>query len=163
MKGDSKVICVLGDTHVPERLTHLPPRVLEVLAEVDLIVHTGDFTDRSVFEELTNFAPVKAVHGNLDDIYLNILLPETETFQIAGRTVGLIHGWGPRTGLRERVLSRFGSVDVLIYGHSHELSTQWVDGLFLVNPGSCAGNTDGSRTCLLLELAETIEATPVSL
>ena len=163
MKDGSRVIGVIGDTHVPERLIRLPTQVLEVLSRVDLIVHTGDFTDHAVFEELTSLAPVKAVHGNMDDTYLSILLPETETFEMAGRRIGLIHGWGPRNGLSRRVLSRLGMVDVLIYGHSHEPHKEWVNGSLLINPGSCAGNVDGSRSFLVLELGETIKTTPVKL
>ncbi len=163
MRTRKKVIGVLGDTHVPERLVRLPARVLTILRNADLIVHTGDFTDRSVLEQLTDLAEVKAVRGNLDDIYLSILLPETERFQIAGTKFGVIHGWGPRAGLEERVLSRVGPVDVLIYGHSHQLSTRWMNGTFLVNPGSCAGNVDGSGSFMLLEVDESIKVTPITL
>ena len=156
-------IGVLGDTHVPERCNQLPLQLLETLAGVDLIVHTGDFTHHSVFEQLTEITRVRAVRGNMDDEYLRILLPETEKFQVAGRTIGLTHGWGPKSGLEQRVFSRLDPVDILIHGHSHELSTKWLNGSFLVNPGSISGNLDGSRSFLFLELGESIKATPFSL
>jgi len=82
---------------------------------------------------------------------------------VAGRKIGLTHGWGPCTGLEQRVLSRLGNVDILIYGHSHEPRTEWVNEIFLVNPGSVAANRDGTQSCLLLELGETLLANPILL
>ncbi|MFH1742784.1 MAG: metallophosphoesterase [bacterium] len=155
-------IGVLGDTHVPERSSRLPSRLLEILSDVDLIIHTGDFTNHSVYEQLNGINELRAVRGNMDDEHLRFLLPETNRFQIAGRTIGLIHGWGPRSGLEQRVLSRLGPVDILIYGHSHDPATQWINGSFLVNPGSCSGNMDGSRSCLVLELGDDIKANSFS-
>ncbi|HQQ01246.1 MAG TPA: metallophosphoesterase [bacterium] len=156
-------ICVLGDTHVPERASRLPRRLLEVIRGVDLIIHTGDFTSHSVYEELDGLKEMRAVRGNMDDEHICSLLPAVTEFEVAGRKIGLTHGWGPCTGLEQRVLSRLGNVDILIYGHSHEPRTEWVDKIFLVNPGSVAANRDGTQSCLLLELGETLLATPILL
>ena len=157
-------IGVLSDTH----LSHLTQAFIEFVenrfGDCQLLVHTGDFTTPEVYYYLRdtlskNFV---AVHGNMDPPELRSLLRDKLIVNVEGVKIGVIHGWGPRGGLRQRVLSRFEFVDILIYGHSHEPFADWIDGVFLINPGSCAGNMDGSRSCLLLELGDAIRATPVS-
>jgi len=44
-------IAVLADTHV-NTLEHLPKKIIDAISTVDLIIHTGDFTDVQVLEEL---------------------------------------------------------------------------------------------------------------
>ena len=161
MESSSITLGILGDTHIPDRLMRLPSRVIAEFSDVDLIVHTGDFTDRTVYEELCDLADVYAVRGNMDE--MRIALPKSIKFQLGGRTIGVTHGWGPSRGLEERILAKFKPVDILIYGHSHEPAARWVNGTFLVNPGSCAGNVDGTRSCLLLELSDSIKTTPIPL
>ena len=161
MKNNKVILGVLGDTHIPDRLLRLPIRVITEFSDVDLIVHTGDFTERSVYEELQELADVRAVRGNMDEPHID--LPKSIKFELAGRTIGVTHGWGSSRGLERRILAKLQPVDILIYGHSHEPTAKWINSTFLVNPGSCAGNVDGTRSCLLLELGETIKATPISL
>ena len=66
---------VLADTHVPDRVTQLNRRVLEIFqrAEVNAILHAGDVSIPRVLEELKQVAPVHAVQGNRDIFYLRQL------------------------------------------------------------------------------------------
>ena len=48
---------------------------VNVLERADLILHTGDLTAASVLDELGAFAPVVAVHGNMDEPALRAALP----------------------------------------------------------------------------------------
>ena len=56
---------VLADTHIPDRVNQLNPRVLEIFqqAEVNAILHAGDVSVPRVLEELGQVAPVHAVRG----------------------------------------------------------------------------------------------------
>lgn len=88
-------IGAISDTHAAS-LAEVPDRILRTLAEVDLIIHTGDFVSRDVLDGLKQLGEVKAVQGNMDSGELKRILPEKEILEIEGRRIGLIHGWGRR-------------------------------------------------------------------
>lgn len=127
-------IGVISDTHA-RTLGEIRPSILTALAETDLIVHAGDFTQMAVLEGLKALGEVKAVYGNMDSGELRSLLPLKELFVVNGKNIGLIHGWGGPWGIADRVREKFGDVDVIIYGHSHESFNQLVRGSLLFNPG----------------------------
>jgi predicted phosphodiesterase len=54
---------VVSDTHCPEFLDHLPGRIAELLAGVDLILHAGDVGSLDTLAELARIA------GRLPDPY----------------------------------------------------------------------------------------------
>ncbi len=125
---------VISDTHV-WRLDDIPSPVLVALAGVDLIVHAGDFIEMAVLDGLRQLGEVKAVHGNMDSAVLKAMLPHSELFEVNGKTVGLMHGWGGPWGIASRVRARFGDVDIVIFGHSHEPYNEVVRGSLMFNPG----------------------------
>jgi len=127
-------IAVISDTHV-ESLRSIPGPILMKLAEVDLIVHAGDFTEGRVLEELRTLGEVKAVHGNMDSSELKRMLPSKELFTVNGKRIGLTHGSGGPGGIAERIRPMFDDVDIIIYGHSHEPYSKVVQGSLLFNPG----------------------------
>lgn len=129
---------VISDTHLSD--TGEATAFLLSLAEqhfqgVDMVLHAGDIVAPDV---LTAFAPcpVHAVRGNMDPDTPD--LPWKRILDIDGCRIGLMHGWGPREGLVERLRKEFrdASLDCLVFGHSHVPVCQWVDGLLLFNPGS---------------------------
>lgn len=127
-------IGVISDTHV-KTLGEIPEPILIALAGVDLIAHAGDFTQRAVLDGLRSLGEVKAVYGNMDSGELKTMLPQKELFVASGKKVGLTHGWGAPWGIARRVRQMFGHVDVIIYGHSHEPSNEYIEGSLLFNPG----------------------------
>lgn len=127
-------IGVLSDTHA-STLSELPASLLKVLDGVDLIIHAGDFTQRTVLEGLKKLGTVKAVHGNMDSDELKKMLPAKELFVVNHKTVGLTHGSGAPWGIADRVRQMFGDVELIIYGHSHEPAHQYVRESLLFNPG----------------------------
>jgi putative phosphoesterase len=125
---------IISDTHITA-FNELPVNIRQALAEVDLIVHAGDFTCMAVLEGLRAIKPVKAVHGNMDSTELKKALPEKEVFEVNGRRIGLVHGYGAPFGITERVRKQFEKVDVIIFGHSHEPCNRYIQGVLLFNPG----------------------------
>ena len=147
-------IGVLSDSHV-RSLGGLPHTLIETLSSVDLIVHAGDFVALQVYEDLTQLGNVKAVRGNMDEGDIRTLLPETELLVIEGKKIGIIHGFGAPWGIEERVRTRFGEVDVIIFGHSHISKNEVIGGVHFFNPGPA------KRSCGILEISSNIKGTIV--
>lgn len=153
------VVGVLSDTHIPDRVRSLHPALLDLLRgyHVDLILHCGDISVRSVLTELESVAPVRAVAGNRDILLLNDI-PVTRRFSINGVKLALTHGhmdpatyWGDKVQhmtkgyhferYRLRLMRAFSDADVIVFGHTHHAENRLVDGKLLFNPGSvCYGD-----------------------
>jgi putative phosphoesterase len=137
-------IGVLSDTH----LTLPDPRLEYILEELfrtdDLILHAGDIVSRNVLKRLEEKG-VLAVCGNMDDSEVVEALPQKRIIPVAGIRIELIHGWGSRQGLRERLLARLkpDNPDIIIYGHSHVAFWGEVNGTMMFNPGTAVHNPYG--------------------
>jgi uncharacterized protein len=118
----------LGDPRLPVLLAHCQHH----FAGTELILHAGDVVDPQLLPLLPQ--PLLAVRGNLDPAEL----PERRIVKVAGKRIGLIHGWGAKYDLEERVLRAFSGeqVDCIVYGHSHQPACHVVNGILLFNPGS---------------------------
>jgi hypothetical protein len=128
------IIGVLSDTHATT-IDGVPATIRSALAQVDLIVHAGDFTYKAVLDGLRLLGEVKAVAGNMDSGELKRILPEKDVFIAGERRIGLIHGWGGPWGIAERVRELFSDVDLIIFGHSHQTWNRPVRGIPMFNPG----------------------------
>jgi putative phosphoesterase len=137
-------IGVISDTHATS-FDQLPDQILRTLAEVDLIIHAGDFVARDVLDGLKRLGEVKAVAGNMDSEELKRILPEKEILIIEGKRVGIIHGWGSPYGIDDRVGGMFDDVDIIVYGHSHHAQNEMKKGILFFNPGQ-AKNSFGILT-----------------
>jgi putative phosphoesterase len=137
-------IGVVSDTHATS-LAQLPDRILLALAEVDLIIHAGDFVTKDVFNGFKRLGKLKAVRGNMDSEELKRILPEKELLVIEGRRIGIIHGWGSPYGIDDRVGKIFKDVDIIVYGHSHYSRNEVEKGILFFNPGQ-ARNSFGILT-----------------
>jgi len=137
-------IGVVSDTHATS-LAQLPDRILLTLAEVDLIIHAGDFITKDVLDGLKRLGEVKAVRGNMDSEELKRILPEKELLVIGGRRIGVTHGWGSPYGIDDRVGRMFKDVDIIVYGHSHYSQNEVKRGILFFNPGQ-ARNSFGILT-----------------
>ena len=165
---------IITDTHIPQRLKSLPPRVFEIFRGVDGILHAGDINSRRVLDELAEIAPVEAVAGNAD--LFGHGLPLTRVIEVEGRRIGLVHGHGGwsrylRSKVRDQfsfdeehylkiVHRSFGSVDVVVFGHTHRFCRVERSGIVLFNPGPIAPdfyNTPGPQVGLLHVSAQTLQ------
>lgn len=129
-------IAVLSDTHIPVAAKELPKTVYDGIAGVDMILHAGDILDMQVLDKLSKIAPVRAVCGNMDNDSACSKLPRKDIIKIGDCSIGLIHGWGPPSGLIDLVGRQFKNVDVIVFGHSHSPLIEKRGGILFFNPGS---------------------------
>jgi uncharacterized protein len=148
------VVGVLGDTHIPDRVPNLDPKILETFRQnnVAAILHTGDISVLRVLKELEQIAPVYAVRGNRDIFYLRHL-PLLVQVKIDGISIGMAHGHGTFNRYMldkvqrtvkgryvgkyiKRVLAAFPDAEVIVFGHLHVPCNFHLDGKLLFNPGS---------------------------
>lgn len=132
------IIAVLSDTHIPERSKALPEYLTPFLKGVNCILHAGDVTEWWVLEELSQFAPVYAVSGNMDAPYVHTRLPAKRVVELEGVRIGLVHGHGSPEEAERMALTSFTdeNVQVIVYGHSHRPLLMWRREFLLMNPGS---------------------------
>lgn len=132
-------IGVISDTHIPRRKKALPPALWTAFSGMDLIIHAGDLVDEQVILDLETIAPVEAVAGNMDPFDLVERLGRRKVLHIGEKKIGLIHGDGYGGSTPERARKSFseGTLDCIIFGHSHQPFCQVLDGVLMFNPGSC--------------------------
>ena len=146
-------IGVVADTHCPEFADRLPPRLGEVLAGVELILHAGDINEASTLAELERIARVAAVRGDHDSSLVS--LPRSREVTVEGKKIVVVHGdrsrwleepetllwtlslgyFHPHAGLARSLRRRFPSADVIVFGHTHRAHAEVIDGTLLFNPG----------------------------
>lgn len=122
-------IGVIADTH---GLVH--PRLGEVFAGVDHILHAGDIGGAHVLEALRAIAPVTAVLGNNDKA-----TGEDITRQKLGTLRVLLTHILPRPSrLAPAAIASLAqeNADVVIFGHSHLPHNERRDGVLFFNPAS---------------------------
>jgi putative phosphoesterase len=129
-------ILVLSDTHIPRAAHDLPKQVYDEIGLVDMILHAGDFAEKSVLEKLSALRETRAVYGNMDSVKLKEVLSAKEVLQLGRFRIGLTHGYGAPAELMETVRGEFTSVDAIVYGHSHSPVNTVKDGILYFNPGS---------------------------
>ena len=138
-------IGVISDTH-----GLLRPEAAQLLTDVEYILHAGDIGSADVIAALKRIAPTTAVRGNVDTGNWAKGLAETETVQLGGRTIHILHNLKELD--RDPVESGF---DAVISGHSHRPKIETIEGILYLNPGS-AGRRRFSLpiTLATLELGE---------
>lgn len=129
-------ILVLSDTHIPRVANDLPKQIYDEIANVDMILHAGDFVEKELLDKLQALRETKAVYGNMDSVELRRLLKDKEVVQAQNVRIALIHGYGAPKDLIENLKREFTNVDAIVFGHSHAPLNTRQDGILFFNPGS---------------------------
>jgi len=128
-------IGVISDTHLYSFNDRLEKIVEDYFHDVDVILHAGDIVEVEVLDVFKG-TELYAVSGNMDHDSVRRVFPEKRILEIAGRSIGMIHGWGSPSGLEEKIIDEFEDVDCIVYGHTHHAVNETRDGVLLFNPGS---------------------------
>ena len=127
------MIGVVSDTH-----GYLNPKVPELLAGVEHILHAGDIGDAGIIEELARIAPVTTVRGNNDRTGPESLFPEESEVELDGWNFFLTHEVkvpkGPDDPSME--IYRKAGADVVVFGHSHIALQLQIGTVLFFNPGA---------------------------
>lgn len=111
-------ILLLSDTH-----GYIDDRIVAYASDADEVWHAGDIGSFDVTDALEHTAPLRAVHGNIDDHRLRATFPETLYFLCEGIQVLMTHiGQYPtRYSKQTKALIAAHPCDLFICGHSHLL------------------------------------------
>ncbi|MFB6284370.1 MAG: metallophosphoesterase [Halobacteria archaeon] len=146
-------IALIGDTHIPSRSSGVPSWVVEKVESCDVCIHTGDFDSQEGLEEVRGFTDgLTAVHGNMDSF---LDLPDTEKRFVEDVEFVVTHGTGPKGGYEDRVAGiarEEAETDnfVAVSGHTHEVLDEVMDGVRILNPGSCTGAAPATRETMMV-------------
>lgn len=130
-----KRIGLLSDTH-----GFLHSKVFESFSGCDQIWHAGDIGSREVVNNLMDFKPLKAVHGNIDGQGIRNNWPESEVFMCEDVKVVMMHigGYPGRYEKDARIMIEKEKPGLFISGHSHILKVMYDKkyNLLHINPGA---------------------------
>jgi putative phosphoesterase len=150
-------IGVLSDTHLKKLNNKLEDIYQKYLSDKDIVIHTGDYVSVDVVEFLSrdNF---HGVFGNMDNHEIKQILPEKKVIEAGSYRIGIIHGWGSKEGLEEKISNEFKDVDIIIYGHTHSAANHLKNGVLFFNPGAAIGySASGPHTIGILEINDLIK------
>lgn len=116
---------VISDTH-----SLLRESAIQALQGVHQILHVGDVCEPGILEELQKIAPLHTVRGNCDYGKWANSLPITETVEIAGCWIYMIHN------LQQLDIQPSGQFQVVLHGHTHMPDIQQKGDVLYFNPGS---------------------------
>ncbi len=113
--------------------------------EADMIIHLGDGErDISLLDEEIAGRKTVQVCGNCD---LYSMLPDNEFITVAGKKILCTHGHSELvkhgTGVLINKAQRMGA-HIALYGHTHQCVTDYIDGLYVMNPGAMMNGEYGA-------------------
>lgn len=133
-----KLVGILSDTHMTRITDTFLLQCSAAFEKCDTIVHAGDLTDVSILSAFKG-KDIHAVSGNMCNWSTKQVLPEEKLILIAGFSIGITHGAGPRHNIEDRVFERFPMADCIVYGHTHIPACRKIGNTLLINPGSFQG------------------------
>ena len=121
-----KKVGVISDTH-----GLLRPEAIEALRGSDFIIHGGDIGKQEIIENLSEIAPVTAVHGNIDKGELKEQYSKDQVLKVEDAYIYVLH---IKKELNlDPIAAEF---QVVVTGHTHKPKIEEISGVLYVNPGS---------------------------
>ncbi len=147
-------IALVSDSHIPSRASEIPSWVVENIKKSDYTIHVGDFDSKEAFKDFQQISNLVCISGNMDSFSTN--LPDVNSLEIEGVQFIITHGTGPSRTYKNRVRDLVGNqanIDkynvIGIAGHTHEIMDTVVDGVRILNPGSCTGAAPATSTSMM--------------
>ena len=115
----------------------------------DLFLHLGD-GEREFESVIAEYPTLKCEHvcGNCD---FYSFAPTFNLIKAEGKRIFITHGhiYNVKYAINELIYAAQGlNADVALYGHTHIAKSEYIDGMYLVNPGSCSGMGNASYAIL---------------
>lgn len=128
-------IGLISDTH-----GWIHPRLFTHFSDCDEIWHAGDIGNPETADQLSQFKPLRAVYGNIDNSIVRRMFPEFLRFNIDDVKVLITHigGYPDHYFPQVKKIIALNPPDLLICGHSHIAKVMYdkkKDFLF-INPGA---------------------------
>jgi putative phosphoesterase len=134
-------IGILSDTHLSSVNDAFEKIYDQHLADKDIIIHAGDFVSVEIVAFLGSHNEFHGVCGNMDPYDIREMLPEKKIIDAGPFKIGIMHGWGAKQGLEDRLINVFSGVDIIVYGHSHRVANHSKDGVLFFNGGTATGHS----------------------
>ena len=117
-----KQIVLLSDTHGT-----LDKRFFSYFEKADEIWHAGDIGELKITDKLKEFAPLKAVWGNIDDTTIRTEFKEKLYFKCEEIQIIMTHIGGYPGKYEKKILPIIKKInpDLFICGHSHILKVMY--------------------------------------
>lgn len=142
-------LLVLSDSH--GNISNLKKAVDKYKANTDVIIHCGDGTRGEAMwlkEQCTGCMTV-CVKGNCD---FGSCLNDIEYLDIANKKIMITHGhlYSVKYGLEKLAYkAKEQGIDIVFFGHTHIPADTIINGVRLINPGSCGM---WRPTCAVVEI-----------
>lgn len=123
--------------------------------DADIFIHLGD-GEREVelIQYVYNDKKIHFVSGNCD---WGTDKPDYDIINFAGKTIFFTHGsrFGVKGDLNlAKLFARKNEADILLFGHTHVAMTDYEDGLYIMNPGSCARPREGLPSYGIIDITD---------
>ena len=130
-------ILVVSDTHGD---FYSLKRALDAQPTAEVIIHCGDGSEQYQYiKDVYLQKQVIGVRGNCD---WSSTLSATEVTEVGGKRIFITHGHmyqAKFTTMNMIYAAREEKANILLFGHTHQAMTDYNDGLYIMNPGSCSG------------------------
>lgn len=134
-------IVVFSDSH----RDYFPlQRIVLAQPTAEVFLHLGDGEEE--FEQLRRQFPTKLMRGVAGNCDWGSIGRKFDFITCEGKRIFFTHGhlYGVKTGLSSLLQAARGmQADIALYGHTHIHHTGYVDGMYILNPGSVSSPRDG--------------------
>ena len=128
-------IGLISDTHGT-----LNPKVFDLFAQVEYILHAGDVGEDHILDMLESMAPTFAVSGNTDGIPI-VRRPLRFSRDLGGVRICMTHGHlldSDDYNLSAYLMFQEDKPRVIVLGHTHIPQSKLIADVLFVNPGSAS-------------------------
>ena len=145
-------IVVISDSHGHGSVID---RIIRREKQADVIIFLGDAT-RDIEDFTYEYTDKKfyIVSGNCDTFSS---FPYSDIVDVLGVKIFITHGhtFDVKNGTKNlEQTARQLDCKIALYGHTHISNIEYVDGLYIVNPGSCARSRDVGNSYAAIDIRE---------